>query len=402
MLLNCAKALVFICGMFCGWMGPLVIDICQVQHVTMSDVGAMVAASSVGNMMTNMSGKKFIDILGSKWTLFCSAICIMLGAITVSAGNGLAILWIGSFLFGMGGGLNSIASTVVTLETEKKNPHAALNALNLFFGLGALAGPSVAGLSHASAWSYRLAYTFAAVYSAVLAIIITQTKKPETVDLSEAPPPPSSAIFKSPEIWTYALIIMFYVGVENGSWTWLNVYLQKAVKLSYEQGLYSVTLLWVGLCIGRALGHRLNLKFAPHKITFVAITLVLCSLLALMTIPNLGMGSMALCCLLGLAFGPIFPNTLGSANSRFSSSAALVSSVVISAGAVGGAFFPYLTGSFIDKFGLHAGIGLLSGCSAMMLVSFIISRKLAISADASSKAQLLQKPGEEFEPVQRA
>lgn len=401
MLLNCAKALVFICGMFCGWMGPLVIDICQVQHVTMSDVGAMVAASSVGNMMTNMAGKKFIDILGSKWTLFCSAICIMLGAITVSAGNGLAILWIGSFLFGMGGGLNSIASTVVTLETEKKNPHAALNALNLFFGLGALAGPSVAGLSHASAWSYRLAYAFATVYSAVLACIIVRAKKPQTLDLSEAPPP-SSAIFKSPEIWTYALIIMFYVGVENGSWTWLNVYLQKAVKLSYEQGLYSVTLLWVGLCIGRALGHRLNLKFAPHKISFVAIALVLCSLLSLLTIPNLGMFSMVLCCLLGLAFGPIFPNTLGSANSRFSSSAALVSSVVISAGAVGGAFFPYLTGSFIDKFGLHAGIGLLSGCSFMMLVSFLISRKLAISADVNNKTFLEQTPGEGIEPVKRA
>lgn len=401
MLLNCAKALVFICGMFCGWMGPLVIDICQVQHVTMSDVGAMVAASSVGNMLTNMSGKKFIDILGSKWTLFCSAICIMLGAATVTAGNGLAILWIGSFLFGMGGGLNSIASTVVTLETEKKNPHAALNALNLFFGLGALAGPSIAGLSHASAWSYRLAYAFASVYSAVLALIIMRARKPETLDISEAPPP-SSAIFKSPEIWTYALIIMFYVGVENGSWTWLNVYLQKAINLNYEQGLYSVTLLWVGLCIGRVLGHRLNLKFAPHKITFVAITLVLVSLLSLLTLPNLGVGSMALCCLLGLAFGPIFPNTLGSANSRFASSPALVSSVVISAGAVGGACLPYLTGSFIDRFGLHAGIGLLSGCSAMMLLSFIISRKLALKAETESPAIKAQKPGEEFEPIKKA
>ncbi len=402
MLLNCAKALVFICGMFCGWMGPLVIDICQVQHVSMSDVGAMVAASSVGNMLTNMSGKKFIDNLGSKWTLFGSAICILLGALTISAGNGLAILWLGSLLFGLGGGLNSIASTVVTLETEKKNPHAALNALNLFFGLGALAGPSIAGLSHASQWSYRLAYGFAAIYSAILACIIVKAKKPQTVDLSQAPPPPSSAILKSPEIWTYALVIMFYVGVENGSWTWLNVFLQKAIHLSYEQGLYSVTLLWVGLCLGRLLGHRLNLKFAPHKITFVAITLVLLSLVALMTIPNLGVGSMALCCLLGFAFGPIFPNTLGSANSRFTSSSALVSSVVISAGAVGGAFFPYLTGSFIDRFGLYAGIGLLSGCSALMLLSFFLSRKLANLADEKSQIPMMQTPGEEFEPIKRA
>jgi len=380
MLLGCAKALVFICGMFCGWMGPLVMDITQVQHVTMGDVGAMVAASSVGNMMTNMSGKKFIDILGSKWTLFGSAICIMLGALTVTLGNGLAVLWIGSLLFGMGGGLNSIASTVVTLETEQKNPHAALNALNLFFGLGALAGPSVAGLSHASEWSYRLAYAFATIYSFVLAILITQTKKPVAIELTE-PPPPSSAIFKSPEIWTYALIIMFYVGVENGSWTWLNVYLEKAVHLTYEQGLFSVTLLWVGLCLGRFLGQKLNLQFAPHNITIVAISLALCTLLALVLIPNLGMGAMVLCCLLGFAFGPIFPNTLGSANSRFSSSAALVSSVVISAGAVGGAVFPYVTGSFIDKFGLHAGLGLLAGCSCMMLLSFLLSRKLASKAD---------------------
>ncbi len=376
MLLNCAKALVFICGMFCGCMGPLVIDISAVQHVTMGDVGAMVAASSIGNMLTNMSGKKFIDILGSKCTLFGSAICIFFGAGIIALGNGLSMLWLGSFLFGMGGGLNSIASTVVTLETEKKNPHAALNALNLFFGLGALVGPSIAGISHASEWSYRLAYAFAAIYSFVLAGLITQAKKPIAVELTEAPPP-SSAILKSPELWTYALIVMFYVGVENGSWTWLNVYLQKGLHLSYEQGLFSVTLLWIGLCIGRILGHRLNLRFAPHQITIVAISLVLISLLGLITIPNLGLAAMGFCCLLGLAFGPIFPNTLGSANSRFSSSAALVSSVVISAGAVGGAFFPYLTGSFIDKLGLRAGLGLLAGCSLMMLLSFLLSRKLA-------------------------
>lgn len=383
MLINCAKALIFICGMCCGWMGPLLGDFCAIQHVTMGDVGAMVAASSIGNMLTNLFGKKFIDFLGSKWTLFCSTVCLLTGSLVISLGNGPPILWLGSLLFGMGGGLNSIASTVVTLEIEKKNPHAALNGLHLFFGLGALLGPTIAGYAHSTPWSYRLVYAFAAAYALVVGLIVSTAKKPKALESSEAPPPGSKILF-SYELWAYALVIMFYVGIENSIWTYLNVFLERGVHLSYERALQSVTLMWIGMCLGRILCQRLNLAFPPNQITLVCMTLVLVSLSALMYIPNLGLAAMGLCCLLGLAFGPIFPNSLATATSRFASSSALVSSVVISSGAVGGTVFPYATGAFVDRFGLYQGLSFIMGSSALMLASFLFSRRLAAQVDTSS------------------
>ncbi len=398
MLLNCAKALIFICGMCCGWMGPLLVDFCAIQHVTMGDVGAMVAASSMGNMLTNLSGKKFIDILGSKWTLFCSALCLLFGSCVISLGNGLPILWLGSLLFGMGGGLNSIASTVATLETEKKNPHAALNGLHLFFGLGALLGPTLAGYAHSTEWSYRLVYAFAAAYSVVVALVIAMAKKPQALESIEAPPP-NSKILTSIEIWAYALVIMFYVGIENSSWTYLNVFLEKGVHLSYDQGLKSVTFMWIGMCVGRILGQRLNLAFPPHQITLVCMFMVFVSLLALITIPNLGFAAMSLCCLLGLAFGPIFPNSLATATSRFASSSALVSSVVISAGAVGGTVLPYATGAFMDKFGLYQGLQFILAGSALMILSFLLSRKLTPKTESTTNSI---QPVEDIESVKTA
>lgn len=385
MLINCAKALIFICGMCCGWMGPLLGDFCAIQHVTMGDVGAMVAASSSGNMLTNLLGKKFIDFLGSKWTLFCSALCLVSGSLVISMGNGPPILWFGSLLFGMGGGLNSIASTVAILETEKKNPHAALNGLHLFFGLGALLGPSVAGFAHSTPWSYRLVYAFAGAYALVVGLIISTAKKPQALE-SVGTPPPSSKILFSIEIWIYALVIMFYVGIENSTWTYLNVYLEKGLHLSYSDALKSVTFMWIGMCAGRILCQRLNLTFPPLQITLVSMVLVLVSFLALIYAPNLSLAAMGLCCLLGLAFGPIFPNSLATATSRFAASSALVSSVVISAGAVGGTVFPYATGAFIDRFGLYQGISFIMGASVLMLASFLFSRKLSAKAETQTDA----------------
>lgn len=370
--------------MCCGWMGPLVGDFCAIQHVTMGDVGTMVALSGMGNMSTNLSGKKFIDYFGSKWTLFGSALCLIAGSLIISTGNGLPLLWLGSLLFGMGGGLNSIASTVVTLETEKKNPHAALNGLHLFFGLGALLGPTIAGFAHSTQWSYRLVYAIAAAYSFIVGAIIVFAKKPEALDTNQAPPP-SSKILSSIELWVFALVIMLYVGIENSIWTYLNVFLEKSVHLTYEQGLRSVTFMWIGMCVGRIFGQRLNLTLPPHKITFVCMSMVIASLVALLNIPNLGLAAMGLCCLLGLSFGPIFPNSLATVNSRFASSSALVSSVVISIGAVGGTLFPYLTGKLIDKCSLLQGLQFILASSALMLLTFLLTRKFAAKTSADEQ-----------------
>jgi fucose permease len=64
------------------------------------------------------------------------------------------------------------------------------------------------------------------------------------------------------------------------------------------------------------------------------------SLLALACFSNLGMGTLALVLLLGLGYGPIFPNVLAAANEHFMPDTTTTSSVVITSGAVGGITLP--------------------------------------------------------------
>jgi fucose permease len=159
-----------------------------------------------------------------------------------------------------------------------------------------------------------------------------------------------------------------------------------------------MTVLWAGLTLGRTISVFLCGRYSSIKITLLGMALAASSLLALACFSNLAMGTLALVLLLGLGFGPIFPNVLAAANEHFMPDTTTTSSVVITSGSVGGITLPLLAGYCFTNFSWQTGmLFLFAVCSSMIALYLsllkIIARKNQVKREVEFESQDLPAIG---------
>lgn len=375
-LLLANYAMVLLAGLNTGWIGPLIPAISRVRDIPITELGALLSVQFTGCLLTMSMGKKTVDWLGIKGSLMMASTVAACGFLTFALATNPDFLWLGSLLIGAGTGMNAIAGTLVVLRLARENSATALNRVHLFFGLGALLGPLVASIVHRSGIAYNSAFFLATILSiAILALTVRADeleKKPEEVNA-----PRSIEILKSPGLWLYSLVMFFYVGIESGATAWLFVFLRQAGQLPHAQASLGMSMLWVGLTASRHFCGQLCQKYSPP---LVALSFMLLSALSLLTLtihPQLGLFTLALVTLIGFGFGPVFPTVLALVNNHYDRSAALVSTVAITTGFMGGMIFPFSVGKIFQQAGLIAGMGFVTASSVLMILIFLITFKKA-------------------------
>jgi fucose permease len=243
----------------------------------------------------------------------------------------------------------------------------------LFFGIGALAGPLVAWAGLSSPWSFHIVYLFGAAFAFICALVLKiQNPGKKFTAVSQ----PATGNIKQPVLWLFALVVFLYVGMEVSSAAWLFTFLQKYSALDLALASISMTVLWAGLTLGRTISVFLCGRYSSIKITLLGMALAASSLLALACFSNLGMGTLALVLLLGLGYGPIFPNVLAAANEHFMPDTTTTSSVVITSGAVGGITLPLLAGYGFTHLSWQLGMLFLFAVCTSMLALYLLLLKI--------------------------
>ncbi|MFA6210309.1 MAG: MFS transporter [Candidatus Obscuribacterales bacterium] len=389
-IIMAACALTLLAGLNTGWTGPLIPKIAQSKGIDLDLAGSIVSVSACGSMLMLLLGKLLCEKLGSRNSLRLAAVIAGIGMVTVSFGPGLVVLAIGAFVIGCGTGLNSIASTTSVLLSDTASSAAALNRVNLFFGIGALAGPLIAWAGLSSHWSYHVVYLFGAAFAFTCALLLKiQNPGKKLVTESE----PITGNIKKPVLWLFALVIYLYVGMEVSSAAWLFTFLQKYSALDLALASISMTVLWAGLTLGRTISVFLCGRYSSIKITLMGMALAASSLLALACFSNLGVATLAIVLLLGLGYGPIFPNVLAAANEHFMPDTTTTSSVVITTGAVGGITLPLLAGYGFTHLSWQMGmLFLFAVCSSMLALYLLLLKITARKIQSTGEPEQPEKP----------
>lgn len=373
-LLLANYAMVLLAGLNTGWIGPLIPAISRARDIPITELGALLSVQFTGCLITMSLGKKTVDWLGIKGSLVLASAIAACGFLTFALATSPDLLWLGSLLIGAGTGINSIVGTLVVLRLARENSATALNKVHLFFGLGALSGPLVAWIAHRCGWLYNGAFFFATIASIAILILTIKAseleKRPEEVNA-----PRSIEILKSSGLWLYSLVMFFYVGIESGATAWLFVFLRKASQMPHAEASLGMSMLWIGLTASRHFCGHLCQKYSPP---IVALSFMLLSALSLLTLtvnPHLGLFTLALVTLIGFGFGPVFPTVLALVNNRYDRSSALVSTVAITTGFIGGMIFPFSVGKIFEQAGLISGMGFVTAGSVLMILIFLITFK---------------------------
>ncbi|NPV53599.1 MAG: MFS transporter [Firmicutes bacterium] len=329
------------------------------------------------------------DILGRRVLILGLAI-MACGLLGFGFSPSFGLMLVSSFVLGMGCGITegTVSALVADLNPERKG--FFLNLSQVFFGLGALLGPFIAGSLVASNLSWRVMY----VATAVLALVCFGTLARQVFPRASGSDEPITVdklrkLGGDRLFLKLALGMAFYVGSEMGVASWVPTYMATSLSAGAILASSALSLFWGSMIIGR-FSAGFVLRYCSEAALVFCCAVAGFALLALAIVVRAPWLALITFFLVGLAYSPIWPTILAYAGGRFGAMTGSAFGALIAAGAIGGMVYPWIIGALADHLGLRIALAtaLLPILGVAIIFVNIFYQEKAIRIKAS--AQQLQ------------
>lgn len=298
------------------------------------------AASSVGAIF---SPHRLRRNMPAGYALMAAGVFLLMAATqTAQAALGHILALAAFAMVGLGIGLSVTATNLyvgsVAKETHRGDRARGLSNVNLWWGIGAVACPWLMAAVEGEGW-LRAFLLFVALGAAFMFFgLAPQLRIPETPSLIAT----RTSLARDARLLIYFAVLLFlYVGVENTVGGWITTYAHRFSGLSVENAGLLVSLFWVALLTGRALGSAALRRLPERAVLLPSLGLALIAVTILLE-PHSTRVVLVAVALAGAGFGPVFP--LGVARLLARVSDHRNTGWVFAMCASGGAVLPWLTG----------------------------------------------------------
>jgi fucose permease len=288
-------------GMSATILGPAYEALANRFGIKLSEAGIFTAVQFFGVTISLIFWGRLLERVNARIVLMLGVGLTGLGLLALAAAQTMPMAILAILLFGIGFGAIDVGPNTVVAALNPERAGVAVNALNVFFGFGAIVGPQVVNFGLAQK-NVSVAFVIVGLLSLSLLlpfllinVHVNSDTRGEKVRVN----------------WwlvvPYVLLIWLYVGAENGYGSWLFTQMRRVVGSTEAMATFGVSLFWLGLTGGRALATYLlrtvtNLQMLIGSILLVGIG---GSLLLLFSTSE----SFALVAsfIAGVGCGPIFP-----------------------------------------------------------------------------------------------
>jgi FHS family glucose/mannose:H+ symporter-like MFS transporter len=370
-------------GVLNSEIGPSLPGIVHSFRIDLATAGTIFTAQFLGYLPGALGSGLAADLWGYRRLLIPATLLIAAG----TAGMALIDVWpvalVLTAMAGFGfGTIDSLGNAVVAAEAPREGG-AALNLLHTFFGVGALVGPLLVGalLATRAGWHTVFLVTGALAFSCTLLFILVPIPQPahltaSTASSDEVVPPPFTGAGATGQpgrhrrlLWLLGGLLFLYVGMEQLAGGWSTTYLNRALGTHVDVAARSVALYWSAVTIGRLLASGLALRLSNERLLGGSAALALVAFVALATAGSVVPALVALG-VLGLGFAPIYPTIMAITARRYPRRFATIAGLLVAAGGLGGAIFPWVGGVSAQGWGLRATMWLGAGSALALLAIF--------------------------------
>jgi fucose permease len=313
-LMFAAIVAIFVYGMIAAMLGTILPDLSDRFHLSPSQNGTIAFVQALGLIIASLGVGPLLDNEGKKVGLILGLAFISIALFALPRSPGFRVILLLMFLLGLGGGIVVTAANALVSDIGEAHRGAALNLVNLFFGLGGLATPFIAANLFGRNW-VRLCYTIASLTVVTLVIQIF-TKMPAPTGAQGFVLADAAPVLGRPLLFLIGLFLFFYIGCEVGIWNWLPRHLI-AQGIPESQAL---NILSLGFALGLLIG-RIGISAILMRVPPVTVTLTASAAMAvttyLMLRTNKPGAAFALVFLSGLSMAPVFPTTLAIVGDAF-------------------------------------------------------------------------------------
>ena len=375
-------------GVITAALGPALPELAAKTGSSLAGVGALVTSLFLGGLLSQLAVGALIDRLGRRPVLMAGAGLLALGTLAVTAAGTLPLVLLAAFVAGTGHGSLDVSSNILIGEVFTSRRSAALNLLNAFFGFGAVLGPAAASLA-LRLWHTALPALWLGSALMLLQLVLIPR-------LAEAPRPiPSpaqaggqpgflAALLRSPVFWTLGLLLLIYVGVENGMSSWTTTYLARTTTLELSVGALASAGFWLALSGGRIVGAIMGVRLSPHTMLLITLVGALAAGALLAASGGNALLTVLAVLLTGFFYGPVFPTVVAIATTSFRRATGTAAGLVLAMGSLGGALLPWLQGVLLERAGPEASVVLVA-LAALAMLAFLGANNLvrpAVTADS--------------------
>jgi fucose permease len=359
----------FALGLMAASIGPALPDLAVNATVSLAFIGSLFTGIFLGALIAQIASGPVMDRLGQQRVLLTGVALMSLGTFLLTFSRTLPLTLALSFLAGLGHGAVDLAGNVWIARLFKERSVSALNVVNFFFGLGAVAGPAASSFS-LRLWSSAIpALWLAAGILLFLIPLLTRARNPGPTIESEAgdAAPVQRSIYASPLLWALGFIVLVYVGIETGMGGWTTAYMQLAAQLPAETATLVTAGFWLALTAGRMISAALGLRVGSRELLAAGLLGSFFGGLLLLAGQGNALLSVAAVLWIGFCFGPVYPTLMSIITLMFQESPGKAAGVAASLGSVGGMLLPWLQGILLERSGPPASAALSTGGALVMV-----------------------------------
>ncbi len=263
---------------------------------------------------------------------------------------------------------------------DSRKVGSLMNLIHFFFSVGALVAPLLAGLVLKTTGSWRPVFWIGAGLTAALALVLLPADLPSAASHQRGEKPQKrfkAAELLNPTLILGALALMLYVGAEVVVSSWIVYYLEQGLGFTAIVATSGLSVLWMGLAVGRYLNSVLARYLPSKRLVVGAGILGLASGLGLLTARE-PVAVYAWLGVLGLSMSGVFPTVMAEINSRNPRTVGVVTGVMTVAASVGALISQLLVGFVAEGYGIGVAIaipGVLMGTVALVFAFVPVLRQ---------------------------
>lgn len=364
-------------GLAVNLLGSTLNNLSERYDILLADAGIFTALQALGATTAVLFFGRMLDRYDARWVLCSAAIIFGIGILLLGFAPALPLGLLGSLLAGVGfGGMLAGPNYVIGMLYEARAA-SALNALNVFYSLGAMSSAQVVTIALRQE-DFRLAYLVAGIALLVLTLLFATIQlRPKQREETDSKPASVNYLGLLP----FILLFFAYIGSEVGFGTWIFTQISTVAQGTAEVAATATSLYWAGQMFGRIAGSIILRRISAETMLPLTIAVIGAGTALLLAFQTDTTISTIAAFMVGFGCGPVFPTTLGIVRKTYASVYGTASSILIGLGNIGSIVLPWLQGQIGG--GNSGGMELILVMAILMLVmALFIQQKTRASVTA--------------------
>jgi fucose permease len=349
-------------------LGPTLPALVVSTRTSLGRISLLFAAYSLGYLLSAVLGGRLYDRLPGHRVLVAGLLVTAAMLALIPLIPQLWLLFVVLLVEGVSTGSLDIGGNTLLVWVHRERVGPFMNALHLFFGVGAVLSPVIIGQLVALSGGITWAYWTLAFLALPAALWLLPRPSPSAPTAPEDEP---AGGVKRALVALVALLLFLYVGAEIGFGGWVYTYALTLGLGTAKSAAYLTSAYWGALTLGRLLGIPVALRVRPSRILVGSLFGALLSVGLILLWPQSAVALWAGTLGMGLFTGPIFATVMVLAGQHMTITGRITGRFFVGS-SLGGMFLPWLIGQLFVPAGPQS-----------MLVAVLVDLVLTLGALAA-------------------